>query len=252
MFRARIKDELYVDVPDELERVFADFEPCTTALIAERVRPGDVVLDIGANFGFFSVLSAALAGERGRVFAVEASPSVLPILQANTQRFANVRIIHSAVGDRTGTTDFYLTEDFVNSGVSQSPFIVEAEKITVPIDTLDRLLGRQPEFDGRLDFIKCDVQGDEMAVLAGLHETIARNERVGLIAEWAPPWMRKAGYDPAVFPDFLRDLGFERIVVVDDYLKKQMTLEEMQEEFRRDTSGKRFCNVFASKGARGD
>lgn len=247
MFKARITDHLQIEVPDHLERIYTAFEPCTTQVLQERLRPGDAFLDIGANFGFFSVLASAIVGEAGRVYAVEASPSVLPLLSSNTRGRDNVRIIESAAGNRSGVTQFYMTEDFVNSGVAPSPFIDKADQVSVPIDTLDNLLGREPGFDGRVDFVKCDVQGDEVAVLEGLKDTIARNDGLTLIVEWAPAWMRNAGFDPEGFPDFLRGLGFSSIVVIDDYLKTQMSLEEMEREFQRDTSGKRFCNVLASK-----
>lgn len=247
MFRARIRDDLFVSVPAALARIYTDFEVCTTETISRYVSAGAVFLDIGANFGFFSVLAADLVGPGGRVYAVEASPAVVPILRDNTRALPNVQIIESAAGNRTGETEFYLTDDFVNSGVSLSPFIPEARKVSVPIDTLDNLLAAMPGFNGQVDFVKCDVQGDEVAVLEGLRETIRRNAKLRLIVEWAPAWMNNAGYDARAFPDVLRGLGFTDIVVIDDYLRKRMSLAEMEEEFRRDQTGKRFCNVLASK-----
>lgn len=59
--------------------------------------------------------------------------------------------------------------------------------------------------------------------------------------------MANAGFDGKALPEFLAALGFQNIVVVDDYLKKNMSVSEMEAEFRKDTSGKRFCNVLASK-----
>ena len=59
--------------------------------------------------------------------------------------------------------------------------------------------------------------------------------------------MKKAGYEPTEFPDLLKSLGFERVVVVDDYLQKTMTIAEMEHEFEKDTTGRRFCNLLASK-----
>jgi FkbM family methyltransferase len=247
VFSARIKDGLHFEVPDNLRKIYTDFEPCTTKSLLSSLHEGDVFLDIGANFGFFSILAASIVGPSGRVYAVEASPSVLPILSANTKKYENIVIIESAAGNRTGTTEFFMTEDFVNSGVVQSPFIDESKRICVGIDKLDNLLRREPGFDGRLNFIKCDVQGDEVPALEGLREIIEANGGLKLIAEWAPAWMNNAGYDAREFPSFLRSLGFTEIVVVDDYLNKQMSLEEMEQEFRADTSGKRFCNVLASK-----
>jgi FkbM family methyltransferase len=245
MFQATIKGDLHIQVPERLAKIYTDFEPLTTQTICETLKPGDVFLDIGANFGFFSVLAASLVGPAGQVYAVEASPRVLPVLSANTAAWTNVTIINAAAGDHTGVTEFHLTEDFVNSGIALSPFIGESTKVSVPIDRLDNLLSDAFGFEGRVDFVKCDVQGDEFAVLDGLRGTISANPSLRLIVEWAPAWMDNAGYDGRSVPEFLRGLGFQQIVVIDDYLRKRMTVAEMEEDFRRDTTGKRFCNVLA-------
>jgi FkbM family methyltransferase len=247
VFSAEIKEGLHFDVPDKLQKVYTNFEPCTTQSILNNLREGDIFLDIGANFGFFSVLAASIVGALGRVYAIEASPSILPVLSANTKKFENVVIIESAAGNRTGTTEFFMTDDFVNSGVALSPFVDGSKRISVPIDKLDNLLKRYNCFDGRLNFIKCDVQGDEVPVLEGLRKTIEANSELRLITEWAPAWMNNAGYNAHEFPNFIRRLGFTDIVVVDDYLNRQMSIEDMEQEFRVDTSGKRFCNILASK-----
>jgi methyltransferase, FkbM family len=245
MVKIEIRDDLFIEVPHGLEHIYRDFEVSTTEVVAETLTAGDVFLDVGANFGFFTVLAASLVGPRGRVYAVEASPEVLPRLAGNVGSWPNVHIIASAAGDRRGETEFHTTEDFVNSGVAPSPFQAPARKVRVPIDTLDNLLARAEGFEGRVDFVKCDVQGDEMAVLSGLRETIRTNPQLKLVVEWAPAWMKSAGYSATGFPDFLREMGFDQMVVVDDYLKTRMSVEEMEEEFRRDQTGKRFCNLLA-------
>lgn len=247
MQRINISNGLFFDVPERLAKTYENFEPCTTQVIKEQLKPGSVFLDIGANFGFFSVLAASLVGPNGHVFAVEASPLVLPQLTANLAGFSNVDVIASAVGDRVGMTEFHMTDDFVNSGVAMSPFIAKSHKISVAIDRLDNLLNCHANFTGRVDFVKCDVQGDEYAVLSGLKETIDKNAKLQLIVEWAPTWMANAGFDGQALPEFLKGLGFHDIIVIDDYLKKTMSVSEMEEEFRKDTTGKRFCNVLASK-----
>lgn len=245
MIKSHIVDDLYFEVPQQLQKIYTNFEPLSTKVVGQHLQVGDTFLDIGANFGYFSLLAAHRAGPTGRAIAVEASPDVLPHLKRNLACFKNTEVIHSAVGKVKGTTEFFLTEDYVNSGVSQSPFQNQARKISVALDTIDNLLNAQGKTS--VQFIKCDVQGDEMAVIEGACKTIAHSERLNLIIEWAPAWMKKAGYEPTEFPRFLQSMGFTSLVVVDDYLQKTMTIPEMEEEFRKDESGRRFCNVLASK-----
>lgn len=253
MLKVEIQPNVFFEIPESLQRIYTNFEPYTRKFITEKLKPGEVFVDIGANFGFFSILASTLVGNTaspngdGKVFAIEASPQVFPTLVSNTRPLSNIHNINSAAGDRAGFTDFYMTPDFVNSGVALSPFLDAAEKISIPIARLDDLLRGTPGFDGRVDFIKCDVQGDEMAVLDGARETIAANPSLRLIIEWAPAWMNNAGYDARSLPEFLRELGFREIVVVDDYLQKPITLAEMENEFRNDKTGRRFCNLFAAK-----
>lgn len=245
--RLEIADNLFIDVPPRLEKIYSEFEPLTTSYITKNVRLGDTFLDVGANIGYFSALASQLVGEAGSVFAVEASPEVLPILQGNISTFGNVSILQFAVGDHRGFTDFYLTDDYVNSGVSKTPFSDNVRKINVPIETLDHWYFGLDQRSRRVDFIKCDVQGDEVAVLNGARQMINECEHLNLVIEWAPTWMKEAGYDPESLPSVIDSLGFKQVCVIDDWLQKVMTLDEMRSEFLRDTSAKRFCNIFASK-----
>ena len=243
----RVLGELSIEVPASIERIYSNFEPTTRDVIVENLKKGHRFLDIGANFGFFSALAASIVGPDGEVISIEAHPGVLPLLGKNLEQFDNVKIVGEAVGAAKGSTEFHLTEDFVNSGVAPNPFGQELQKTTIPIDTVDSVLSRHCGPDTRIDFIKCDVQGDEIAVLEGCRNLIENNDSLAMIVEWAPPWMKNAGYEPSEFPSFIESLGFGEIVIVDDYLQKTMTLEEMESEFERDTSGKRFCNVLARK-----
>lgn len=235
--------DTFINVPSNLKKIYKNFEPLTTKIIRECLLTGQTFVDIGANIGYFSLLASKCVGVNGRVYAIEASPAVLPMLAANVAGRENVEIVNSAVGERKGDTDFYLTEDYVNSGVSLNPFLSDAKKINIPIDTLDDLLG---EID--VDFIKCDVQGDEIAVLNGAHQLISRSARLSLVIEWAPTWMKNAGYDPAMLPEALKSLGFDNIVILDDWLSRVLSVDQMQTEFSNDKTARRFCNIFARKG----
>lgn len=247
MVKSHIVDELYFEIPEKLKKIYTHFEPLSTKVVVQYLQAGDTFLDIGANFGYFSLLAAHTVGPSGRVIAVEASPDVLPYLKRNLAAFTNIELIHAAVGNRKGTTEFFLTDDFVNSGVSQSPFLNSARKISVAMNTIDNLLAARGKGNDAAQFIKCDVQGDEMAVLEGARKSIEKAKRLNLIIEWAPAWMQKAGYNPAELPGFLKSLGFAELVVVDDYLQQTMTIEAMEDEFQKDTTGRRFCNVLARK-----
>jgi FkbM family methyltransferase len=235
-------------VPSNLESTYRKFEQLTVQTIHSELQIGDIFVDVGANIGFFSVLAGSIIGNKGKVYAVEASPSVLPILKSNTEQLKNVEIINCAVGNKNGFTEFYLTEDYVNSGIAPNPFNpLHGEKISVPIEKLDTALNRMDSFTGKVDFLKIDVQGDEISVLEGFTETLNKNDNLKLIIEWAPAWMENAGHNGLILPDYLKEIGFDELIVVDDWLVKKLTIDEFRNELAKDKTGKRFCNIFAKK-----
>jgi FkbM family methyltransferase len=243
----KINKDIELAVPVALQAIYTNFEPVTASIIHQTLAPGGLFIDIGANFGFFSLLASALLGEQGAVIAVEASPEVYPQFLKNIQGSKNISAFNVALGDREGVTNFFMTDDYVNSGVAQSPFLVGGREVQVPITTLGSLISTHPELIRSPSMIKLDVQGDEMYVLEGARDFIKGELGIKLIIEWAPAWMRNAGSDPELLPEYLAELGLTNLTVIDDWLGKTMSLGEMIDEFRKDQTGKRFCNLLAEK-----
>lgn len=62
MLKVEIEPNVFFEIPDNLHKIYTNFEPYTRKFIAEHLKPGEVFVDIGANFGFFSLLAAGLVG----------------------------------------------------------------------------------------------------------------------------------------------------------------------------------------------
>jgi FkbM family methyltransferase len=147
---------------------FGTWEPELTALMKARVAPGDVVVDIGANIGYFTLLAASITGPSGRVLAFEPTPSLAATLghQVEANGFTNVDLHPVALGDKDGFVTIYRAPG-VNTGQSGLHggvgFIDEGE---VPCR-----LGSDEipaELWSRITFIKIDVEGEEEHVLLGI------------------------------------------------------------------------------------
>jgi FkbM family methyltransferase len=144
-------------------------EPPTTRFLMSAVKPGHRAVDIGANAGYFALLLADLVGPGGSVHAFEPNPELFALLgrSARVRNGSNLVPVQAALGEREGTGALYLSPDASNSGLStMSPDVAGegADSLEVATRTLD---GFCAEFALTPDLVKIDVEGHELAVLAG-------------------------------------------------------------------------------------
>ena len=226
-------------VPVTIAGWYRDFEPVTTAVIKRCVQPGMVVVDAGANVGYFSVLADKLGAT---VHAFEPG-TALPILRRNVKLHHCQRVtVHPiALGDKNGTATFFNTEATTLDSMVEPPRGKITGRTIVPQKRLDDVIS------GRVDLIKIDVQGADIDVLKGATRIIADNPSLKIIAEWSPPDLIASGYKPEDLPAFFRDHGLTNIVALDDYDPREKTVEEMLVGFAADNDGTKYCNLLAQR-----
>jgi len=146
------------------------------------------VFDIGANTGYYSILTARL-NPAARIFAFEPHPTNYRRLERNLQLngIDSVRAVRAAVGDEERQIELTIPEDdtisLVSSAVrahSESFFNIRYKQVEVPQRTIDHF-ARSKSLES-VDLIKIDVESYELAVLRGASETLARHSPV-LMAE---------------------------------------------------------------------
>ncbi|MFV3126268.1 FkbM family methyltransferase [Niveispirillum sp. KHB5.9] len=144
---------------------FGVWEPEVSAQFEASIRPGDVVVDIGANVGFFTLLAAHLTGSTGAVIAIEASPRIAALLQDNVDMNAPlpVSVRNVAVADKRGEVTIY---DGPASNIGRTT-ILEGRGFdaggTVPALPIDEILSKAEAHSTA--FIKIDIEGAERPVL---------------------------------------------------------------------------------------
>jgi FkbM family methyltransferase len=175
---------------------------------AERhIRPGTVVLDVGANFGQMTVLFARLVGPRGHVHAFEAEPFVAGILQKNVE--ANgvsecVTIHRGAVWHSSGINLVFPQPDLKEHGSFGSYGVVPkaSEGRAVRSLTIDGL-----NIAGPISFMKIDVQGSDLFAMYGARATIGR-ERMPIIFEFERVFCQAFGTSFSDYADFVDSAGY--------------------------------------------
>jgi FkbM family methyltransferase len=143
-----------------------------TLFFARTVQPGMTVIDVGANFGYYTVLFGHAVGAGGRVISIEPVPTTAAILRKTIELNGLARrtqLVTAAAGHR----DDGEVHIVVPPGEPKNATVVAqpAEgSIMVPSITIDRLTRNL----SRLDLVKIDAEGAEVSILAGMRETIDR------------------------------------------------------------------------------
>ena len=165
--------------------IHGGFEDSERSFVERFLKLGMVVLDIGANQGFYTLLASRLVGPSGKVISFE--PSLRErnalLLHKMLNRCRNVSVQSLALGEKTATADFYVVKDTHTGLNSLRPpvGIAQTSIVRVEVDTLDAWLHRQEL--PHVDFIKLDVEGGELAVLKGASELLRRLPRPVILAE---------------------------------------------------------------------
>lgn len=141
-----------------------------------QIQPGMTVIDVGANIGVYSFSAALRVGAEGMVLAIEPFSGCIRCLKETCRinQISSVKICAGAASDRDGTARLSLSEISELNQVADEtdPFMKTGSFEEVPCFTLDSLSDR--ENLQRLDFLKIDVEGHEMSVLAGSEKTLSQ------------------------------------------------------------------------------
>ncbi|MFM7795907.1 MAG: FkbM family methyltransferase [Candidatus Nitrosotenuis sp.] len=183
------------------------WEPVQTEYIKNNVKKGDIVIDLGAHIGYFTLIFAELVGVQGRVFAFEPNPQNYSLLMKNVSvnNFTNVTTVQKAVSDETKTIQLFLSEN--NTGDNRI-FNLNDNMKSIEIESI-RLDDFFKNYDYNVGFIKMDIQGSEANALVGMKTVLEKNRHLKIISEFWPYGINGSGNSPEEFLNMLTDLGFK-------------------------------------------
>lgn len=159
-------------------------EPCEQAFLAHMVRPGDSVIDVGANIGFYTL---PLAGLGARVSAFEPASAARNALRINVAlngAEGKVRLFPFALGDHDGEAT--LTTDLDGANHLTDAARGNGQTEVVQVRTLDGLIKANSEwFEGYdIAVLKIDAEGHDELVLRGAEQLLRLHTPVVIVETW--------------------------------------------------------------------
>lgn len=212
------------------------YEPHVSARLRELVQPGDTVVDVGANVGWFSLLAAALVGPHGRVHSIEANSRNCALLRRSLVRngYESIVQIHPvAASDRFGTMTVApqagsnaIVDDDARFARQFDAQLVHALRIDDLLAGLDRL-----------DVVKIDIEGGEYRALQGFAELLGKF-RPHVLTEYSPALLREVSrVEPALLLQFWDSLGYEATILLPGEVPEPVALDEATLEATRSRAG---------------
>jgi FkbM family methyltransferase len=211
-FRCDLRDGLMRDA-----YLTGQYEPQETAIVRDLVRPGMTFADVGANWGYFTLVAAHLVGPSGRVICVEADPRAVSAIRANVQAndLATVTIVGAAATDVPRELRFQPYEPKRGSASGNYGIAQAADGDQRDRDTTVVVHGRPLDdiFDearlAHIDVLKMDIEGGEAAALRGLTRSFASGRIDHVVLELHPDALEKLGTSMASVCAALEGAGFD-------------------------------------------
>jgi len=192
------------------------YEPQETALVSHILQPGMNFVDVGANWGYFTLMAARLVGAGGRVLSLEPDPRMFRKLTGNLTRnqLPQVTALQIAAAATAGNLTLAgYDENDGNFGISRlvADGTASANLFQVETQPLDDLLDAQ-KMDS-VDLMKMDIEGAEALALAGLKRSLAEGRVKRLLMELHPSQLLESGSSANQVMQMLLQSGYTALTV---------------------------------------
>ena len=246
--------EMYLDSSDSLRlSTNGVFEPYTTEVIKQNISNGDLVMDIGANIGYFTLIMAKGIRENGKVFSFEPEPKNFELLKKNVEinNYSNVILEKKAIGNKTGIAKLYLADrknNIFHSGmhrIFRSDLVSQiSNPVSINIIKLDDYL-QDLKFIKKIRLIKIDVEGAEFDVLKGMNKILDENKEIEIVMEFSSENLEDYGSNAYDVVNFLMNKGF-KLSVINEVEKRMEEVTGIKEII--DSEAKKIgLNIFCSR-----
>ncbi len=218
---------------------FGDYESVELKMIKRFLKEDSVVLDIGANIGWYSI-NLSKSVPQGRIISFEPMPRTYDYLNMNINlnQMRNIKTYNIGLSNNAGYFSFYYNRNY--TGATSLVDIIKEDNVVIVkcrVEKLDGFLMKTKI--KRVDFIKCDVEGAEKFVIEGGLETIKRDKPI-IFIELLRKWSAKFNYHPNSVINILNKNGYGCYIINKTKLKKIIKITE-------NTQHTNFCFLHLNK-----
>jgi FkbM family methyltransferase len=211
-YRKKLSNDTFIFVTpsDHIQQQlfwYGNYEKPVGLLLEKLTQPGSVVIDIGANIGYFTLVAAQKA-TKGKVFSFEPVQQLFEKLKKNIEenKLANTEIFLLAIGDVRKDSVIYISSS-ENIGMSSlsPPENFSGVSQSIQMNSLDNWI--KTSDIKKADIIKLDIEGSELSALKGMKETLIKF-KPALIVEINPETLSYFDLAPSDILDYLKNLDY--------------------------------------------
>ena len=235
---------MYVDLSDEgISKdlfLFGKREENMTKIFKSYLKPGQKIIDIGSNIGYYVLLEASIIKPNGMIYALEPDPHNVKILRKNVeinQCDSIVYIENAAVSDKTGVAQLHLANRSNLHTLTRVPemdkYVKFKGSVEVPTFALDDFLEYKNIDPRSIDVIRMDIEGHEVYALDGMKRTLKRSGPLIFFIEIHPKLIKQnPDYTYENFLENLKTYGFklrECFLSVTSRIDKKLNVREIED-----------------------
>jgi FkbM family methyltransferase len=196
--------------------VYGEMEKQEVYFWKKFINKGDIVIDVGANYGYWTMVASKLVGENGKVLSFEPIESTFKVLESNitASKLNNVLLYSLGLSNVNTKTTFNLSsEDEIGAQTSQGgQSIVNWDLVqNVELVTLDSI------YNGKVKLVKIDIEGGELFALKGMEELLKLHQPF-ITFEWNVLTAEPMDYHPVDIISYLESLDYTIRIVSEDKL----------------------------------
>jgi FkbM family methyltransferase len=216
-----------------------EYEPKQTELFMQNLKDGDIVFDIGANVGYYTLLASKIVGSNGKVVAFEPDKENFSLLKENLDlnNCQNIEIREEAVSDENGLIAFNTEKN--NKGESAISKNGKTEVLGVTLDSFSSQRRLSPSL------IKMDIEGAEILALKGGTNFFNSCKNLKLFIEYNPSSVKRFGNKPELLIETISELNFKINQIIDE--SRSVVLPYSERNLKQVLRHATYCNFVCEK-----